>query len=41
LERVSDAKDVVDHGGPVGAGMEEGGAVPTAKVDRQEEFCDA
>lgn len=40
LERVVDAEDVVDHGGPVGAGVEEGGAVRAAEVHRREEVAE-
>lgn len=40
LERVGDAEDVVDHGGRVGAGVEERGAVRAAEVHRREELAE-
>ena len=40
LEGVGDAEDVVDHGGGVGAGVGEGGAVRAAEVHRREEVAE-
>jgi hypothetical protein len=40
LEWVGNAENVIDHGGLVGAGMEEAGAVGAAEVDRREEVAE-